>query len=164
MKSLLIGIDPGLTGAVATIDLGGNLISVQDTPTITVKRGNKNRNVYLETAMVTLLENSKNAGKVVCVGIENVHSMPAQGVSSSFHFGQGFGIWLGILAALRLPIQRIEPAKWKRGMGIASGAGKGESILKALQIFPTASLARKRDEGRAESLLLAEYIRRLKRF
>ena len=142
-KQLFCGIDPGLSGAVAIIDADGNLVQLQDTPTLTVKKGSKgHKRVYVESAMATILENIRVLN-IRLVGIESVHAMPKQGVVSMFSMGMGFGLWLGILAALRLPYEKIEPAKWKRDIGIASGSDKSASIAKASQLFPTASLDRK---------------------
>lgn len=156
---IFIGIDPGLFGAIAAIDGNGNIVLLEDTPIIAVKNGKSCRNTYLEPAMASILENAKSL-KIQLVFLENVHSMPQQGVSSTFKLGQGFGTWLGILAALRIPYERVEPAKWKREMGIASGSDKGASIIRASQLFPAASLSRKKDDGRADALLLAEWGRR----
>lgn len=162
---LYIGIDPGLDGAVAAIDEHGSIISLQDTPTLIVKKGAGTKRAYAETAMVTILEaldTQISKGNITVVGIENVHSMPGQGVTSMFSMGTGFGLWLGILAALRLRHVRVEPTKWKKAMGIPSGSAKDESIVRAVRLFPTAPLSRKKDHGRADALLLAEYLRTLR--
>ncbi len=175
-RAIFISIDPGLSGAVAAITEDGQIVSLQDTPTLAVRKGKGTKNTYVESAMASILSGLKDAadglptgvpgrrggGRAtgILVTIENVHSMPHQGVSSSFSFGCGFGLWLGICAALRLPIQRVEPAVWKRTMGLAAGADKNASVVLASRLFPTASLERKKDHGRAEALLLAEWARR----
>lgn len=158
--SCFLGIDPGLTGAVALIDGNGELLSMHDTPTLLVK-GAKNRHVYLEPAMITILESCKDTGNLLLVGIENVHAMPAQGVTSMFSMGMGFGLWLGMITTMRMPYTRVEPLAWKKKMGIVAKSDKNASIIRALQLFPSASLTRKKDHGRADALLLAEYARRL---
>jgi crossover junction endodeoxyribonuclease RuvC len=170
MSRLFAGIDPGLTGAVAALDEDGRLIFAQDTPIIEVKRGKtakgneKTRHLYLPAAMASVLvENlfqDVDRPNNVIVGIENVHSMPAQGVSSMFSLGRGLGLWEGIVAALRLPVEMIEPAVWKRAMGIPAGSDKSGSIELALRLFPSAPVKRKRDNGRADAILLAEFCRR----
>ena len=81
--------------------------------------------------------------------------MPGQGVSSTWTTGYGFGVWLGVLAALALPHTRVRPAIWKRAMGL--GKDKEQARLRAIQLFPSADLRRKKDHGRAEALLLAWY-------
>ncbi len=163
MSRLYVAIDPGLSGAVAAITAESSLVSLQDTPTLIVRKGKKNRNTYVESAMAALLIALTPSDKNILVTIESVHSMPAQGVVSVGTFMMGFGIWLGICAALRLPIQRVEPAVWKRAMGLAAGSDKNASIILASRLFPSASLERKKDHGRAESLLLAEFARRASR-
>ena len=83
----------------------------------------------------------------------------------------GFGIWLGILAALRIPVTRVEPLRWKKEMSITSGAEKGASVVRGLQLFPTCrDLTRQYKRGgvmldtylhgRADALLIAEWGRR----
>jgi len=169
---LIIGIDPGLDGALAAIEADtGRFISVFDPPTSQVKSGKKMKRIYLEPAMVQIFENLQNGvgfnavrtnelhNRIVAVTIENVHAMPGQGVVSMFSMGNGFGLWCGIIAALRLPSYRVEPAKWKRLMGIQTASDKGKSIQIASRLFPAAPLSRKKDDGRAEALLLAEYCR-----
>jgi Holliday junction resolvasome RuvABC endonuclease subunit len=158
---IFVGIDPGLTGAVAAIDQRGQIRSISDTPTIAVRKNGKSRFVYLESNMAHCLRGIhalRCDPLLVC--IENVHSMPKQGVASSFSFGMGFGIWLGIAAALELPIERLEPKVWKAAMGIAPGSDKSTSIVRAKQLFPTADIHLAKHHGRADALLIAEWLRR----
>jgi crossover junction endodeoxyribonuclease RuvC len=95
------------------------------------------------------------AGQPLHVGIEEAQSMPAQGVRSMFTIGLGFGVWLGVIGTLGLPYTRVRPQVWKRGLGLT--ADKEQCRLRAMQLFPGADLRRKKDHGRAESLLLAHY-------
>lgn len=150
----IIGIDPGLDGGVALIARDG--VSVFDTPTIQVK---KSKREYAIPEMVRLLRDSDPARVI----IEAVHSMPRQGVTSSFNFGKGYGLWLGITAALGYPYDLVTPQRWKSVMLDGMAKDKGASRVRAMQLFPLVSdrLARVKDEGRAEALLIAEYGRRL---
>lgn len=157
---IVVGIDPGLSGAIAAIDGKGNLVSLSDAPSLMVKKAKGHKHVYLESEMARLLYVLKDTGDVRIVALENVHAMPGQGVTSMFSMGTGFGLWLGIIAALRLPYERVEPGKWKREMGLTSGAGKNDSIVKAARLFPSADLHLKKHDGRAEALLLCEWMRR----
>jgi crossover junction endodeoxyribonuclease RuvC len=164
---LVIGIDSGLEGAVAAIDDLSRVVSLQDTPIVNVTKNGRRRREYAEPAMAALIEGIlKSAGSSkIWVALENVHSMPKQGVASSFNFGVGFGVWRGILAALRTPYERIEPTVWKRAFGLKSG--KGAAVARALRMFPKAEIGHKYggrtiySDGRAEALLIAEYARRL---
>lgn len=162
---LYIGIDPGLHGAVAVLQ-SNKFIGVWDTPTTIVKRGKKKHTVYLPASMVEVLKRIANDfGSSLTVGLEEVHAMPGQGVTSMFSMGRGSGLWEGIITALGMPLARITPQRWKKEM-LADGKGKDKqaSIVRVLELFPETApqLARKRDEGRAEAILIAEYLRRSK--
>ena len=138
----IVGIDPGATGAIAMIQ---PMVEVWDMPATPHD---------LATLMRTFDANTTR------VYVEEVHSMPGQGVASTFKFGKGYGEILGVLATLGLGYRAISPAVWKRAMGLV-GKDKGESRRRAQALFPAAVLDRVKDHGRAEALLLAEYGRRL---
>lgn len=158
---IYIGIDPGLNGALAVI-LHDNSIVIRDTPTLTVE-GEKSRRKYNAPGMAQLLRPfTTEPGLVV---LENVHSMPKQGVASSFNFGEGLGLWKGIIAAYGLPLEMPSPQRWKKEILADQGKDKDASRFKAIQLFPSVAdqLSRVKDDGRAEALLMAEYGRRLRK-
>ena len=150
---MYIGIDPGLSGAMAALSDDGSLMALQDTPVLTLKVARGTRHEYDCPGMAGLLIPYAGAGLHVI--IEEAQAMPGQGTRSMFTIGLGFGLWLGILAALGLPYTRIRPAVWKRSLGLTSD--KEASRLRAMQLYPTADLRHKKDHGRAESLLIAWY-------
>ena len=160
---IYIGIDPGLRGAVAFIPEGG-LITVADTPTMVVE-GDKLRHKYNTAAMAELLRPYQYATKDTLVILESVHSMPKQGVASSFTFGEGLGMWEGIIAAYGLPLEKPSPQRWKKEMMADMGKDKDAARYKATWLFPEMAeqLSRKKDDGRAEALLMAEYGRRIRK-
>lgn len=160
LRPIFIGIDPGLDGALAAIESDGHVLLVEDTPTVSVKKGKGKKRVYIDGSMVQTLSKLSGGRLIRMVGIENVHARPKQGVTSMFSMGYGFGLWSGILSALGIPYERIEPVSWKRAIGGLVGEDKGQSIIVARRLFPTASLDRKKDHGRADSLLIAECMRR----
>jgi crossover junction endodeoxyribonuclease RuvC len=90
--------------------------------------------------------------------IEQVSAMPGQGVSSMFSFGDSFGSVRGILAAFKIPLYRVTPARWKHAMEL-TGAAKDASISKVMERYPGTRL-RKKDDGIADAVLIAEYGRR----
>jgi crossover junction endodeoxyribonuclease RuvC len=161
-----IGIDPGLNGAVAIIgdgyQVGGG--EVHDTPIMDVGGDDKVRRKYNTGAMAALLKQFLGRPDVLVV-LESVHSMPKQGVASSFTFGEGLGMWKGIIAAYGLPLELPSPQRWKKEMLADQGKDKSASRYKAIQLFPVLStqLGRVKDDGRAEALLMAEYGRRLRK-
>ena len=148
-----IGIDPGFDGAVAVLGDDGAFLTVQDTPTLTLRTGRGTRREYDLPGLVALL--APYAGAQVQVILEESQAMPGQGVRSMFMIGVGFGVWLGVLAALALPYRRARPAIWKQSLGLQKD--KEASRLRAMQLFPGADLRLKKHHGRAEALLLAWY-------
>ena len=149
-----IGIDPGLSGAVAVLHSTG-LYTVYDTPVMTLQRKSGIRHEYDMPSIVRLVGMySQDA----YAAIEEAQAMPGQGTRSMFTCGLGMGVWLGVLASLRIPYLRVRPATWKKALGV--GKDKEESRLRAGQCFPDADLRRKKDHGRAEALLIALYIQR----
>lgn len=165
---IYIGIDPGLSGATGVIDdtaefPENNREQVFDTPTVLVE-GEKTKRKYLVSGMALLLKPYASRGDVLAV-LENVHSMPKQGVSSSFCFGEGKGMWEGILAALNIPVELVSPQRWKKEIMADQGKEKSAARFKAMALFPSLAdqLKLVKHDGRAEALLLAEYGRRLRK-
>lgn len=148
------GIDPGLTGAVAILDEDGGGAMVWDMPTLAGEVNAAHLAAILRTPTTGSLE----------VTLEEVHSMPKQGVKSSFGFGVSKGIVLGVVGALGLPLTRIGSSKWKRDMRVTSD--KATSLRLANERWPDLAedLRLKKHDGRAEALLIADWGRRVARF
>lgn len=155
------GIDPGLTGAVAWLSAEGRYLGGGLTPTVGREY---NLRGMVELLSVPFADDALVEGHevLVRVAVEKVHSMPKQGVSSTFKFGMGYGIWLGMLSALMLSYQLVPPLTWQRAMlrGCPRGQSKVYSLTTAQALWPTAPLSRKKDHGLADALLMAEWLRR----
>ena len=162
MSIPILGIDPGLDGA-AVLLAGDDLPRFFDTPTLNVGKGKVVRRVYAEQEMARTIRGVVAEFRGLTAVLEQVHSMPGQGVRSVFTFGTGYGLWLGILSALEVPFQIVTPQRWKGMLMDGQGKEKDASRLRAMQLFPSvsASLARKKDVDRADALLIAEYGRRV---
>lgn len=141
----ILGIDPGASGALGIYyPEASELIAVEDMPVVDG-----------ETDFVTLAQRIATIAPDVAF-IEHVGSMPGQGVASTFKFGASFGIALGIVAALKIPMHLARPQKWKKHFGLSSDKEKSRAL--ALRYWPgTDAFARKKDEGRAEAALIARY-------
>jgi crossover junction endodeoxyribonuclease RuvC len=150
---MFIGIDPGLTGALAVIAADGSLVAIHDMPVLTLTTSRGHKHEYDMPGLVGLL--TPYAGMQAHVLLEESQAMPGQGLTSTFTTGLGFGVWLGLLAALQVPYTRIRPAIWKRTLGLT--ADKEQCRLRAQQLFPGADLRLKKHHGRAEALLLSWY-------
>ena len=92
---IILGIDPGLSGALAFLDTNTGMIAIEDMPTVEVKRNNKlKREVSPQLTAAIIAKRHAEAAF-----LEKVNAMAGQGVSSVFSFGRSSGILEGILAA-----------------------------------------------------------------
>lgn len=156
-----IAIDPGLSGAVAILRDDGGVVLI-DTPTAKIKSGKKTKRVYIEKLMVDIFTGDYSPSNTH-VGIENIHSMPGQGVSSMFTMGFGFGLWRGIIVALGYPYTKITPQRWKKDTMDGMGKEKAASCVRAQQLYPDAELFTPRGralDGRGDALLMATYLKK----
>jgi crossover junction endodeoxyribonuclease RuvC len=96
--------------------------------------------------------------KVERMVVEDVHSMPKQGVSSTFKFGMGCGIIHGVAGALRLPLTLVTPNQWKAFHRLR-GPDKEASRVLAIRKWPQHNrhLDRRKDADRAEALLIGDW-------
>lgn len=88
--------------------------------------------------------------------IENVHSMPKQGVASSFTFGKSFGLLIGLCVGLDMPHEFTSPQTWQAFMKCRSGGDKNVTKAAAQRLWPTMKITHRC----ADALLLAEFCRR----
>lgn len=141
----VIGVDPGLTGAIAIVDQAHQLVAVYDMP---VGDG------AVSAHQLAVLGNWDDPRYGPAV-IEDVHSMPKQGVSSSFGFGRSKGVVEGVMAMARRPLVYVSPSVWKRRMGLSKD--KGASRQRAVELWPewAASFKLVKHDGRAEAALIA---------
>lgn len=150
---LILGIDPGLSGALAFLDTTTDAVVVMDMPTVEVVRNGKTKREVSAALIADLV-----AGKgVVQAFVERVSAMPGQGVSSMFSFGRSVGVLEGVLAAYEIPTTLVTPQAWMKAMSVR--AGKDGSRERAMQLFPQYAdqFARKKDNGRSDAVLIAKY-------
>ena len=150
--SIVLGIDPGKTGALALYNAAGDTLSVEDVPLLDV--GSKR--VVDHYGLARIVDAwCKDAAPTVY--LELVGSMPGEGHAGAFDFGQTAGLLRGVCAAHFLRIEMVTPAKWKRALGVKGD--KDVSRQRASTLFPKHSglFARKKDDGRAEAALIAYY-------
>lgn len=148
-----VGIDPGATGAIATITDDDCLFGLLDMP---VDGGQIMVPILADhiTEMATL---AADYDADVTVWVEQVGSMPGQGVASTFKFGQNYGTILGVVGALRLRAQLVRPATWKRAMGVTKEKGTSRRLAAELWPGEAGMFKRVKDDGRAEAALIARY-------
>jgi len=138
-----LAIDPGLKGALAWVNEAGFLLEVEDMPVV-----DNNVSAPLLANLIV------GYGPVEVIIIERQQSMPKQGVASSFKTGTGYGILIGICAALHIPTVFWPSSMWKKTLRLSSN--KEYSRQRALERWPdqTSLFKLKKHEGRAEAALL----------
>lgn len=165
---LCIGVDPGVSGAIAATAPG--FAESYDVPTITTSRSGKTKagnprkkRQFNECAMVRIFESFKQLaaekGYEIRALLEDVHSMPKDSKPGAFSFGESKGIIRGMLAMAKISYTMVSPATWRPAM-VGRGADKAAAVVLAQRLFPEVDLSKVKDHNRAEALLLADYLRR----
>ena len=155
--TLIIGIDPGISGSICFFQ-DGVIKDVVEMPTMIEGKKNK-KQVNGSQIFNEISEKIKNMDKKnIKVVIEHVTAMPGQGVTSMFNFGQSFGILKGICSAMQLSVYFVRPAKWKKYFNLINSE-KDASRTRAIEIFPyySSHLSRKKDSNKADAILIASY-------
>lgn len=149
--TITIGVDPGKTGAIALLDSYSQLVTVHDMP---LAGG------IVSATLLAQLEEWQRDGDSLFGGfgtavIEDVHSMPKQGVASSFGFGRSKGVAEGVFAGAGRPLVYVAPGKWKKDLRLS--ADKDGARRRAIELWPGKAqlFARVKDDGRAEAALIA---------
>ena len=154
---LIIGIDPGISGAICFFE-NGEIKDVIDMPVMAEGKKNKKQinGSQIFNEISTRIKNYKSEN--INVVIEQVSAMPGQGVTSMFNFGQSFGVLKGICAAMQLPIFLVRPAKWKKHFELINSQ-KDSSRTKTIEMYPKLSnqLAKKKDVNKNDAILIARF-------
>jgi len=148
--SRVIGIDCGLSGAIACLE-DGKLVEIYDMPTMVIETNKKAKRQVSAHILADIISNYKPD----IAYVEKPASRPGQSVVAMFGFGRSLGVVEGVLAALNIPVTYVAPATWTKQMG--KPAGKDASRHRAIELFPDHQQRFKRvmDDGRAEAALIA---------
>lgn len=125
---MILGIDPGVSGAIVAIQ-SGQPIEWMRMPAMKDGKSSRVNGHALARFIADLPE------PVARAYVEAVHSMPSQGVASSFNFGHSAGVIAGVLAALEIPVVMVTPQSWKKRAGLI-GKGKDDARVMAIRMFP----------------------------
>jgi len=137
-----LGIDPGVSGGLAIVNSLGELSDA----------------VGFKNLTETDINDWMLAYPYSLALLEKVHSMPKQGVKSTFTFGQSYGLLRGVLVANNLKREFVTPQVWQKALGCMTKGDKNVTKAKAQELFPN----RKITHAIADACLIAEYARRLK--
>jgi len=143
----IVGIDPGLGGAIAVLWDGA--IQVHDMPTVEI-RGKR----HVSPAGVRAILDGRQIGMVV---IEHVQGVQGTGATSAFSFGRSFGLVEGVVAGLQLPMTLVRPQAWTKALGVSRDKGAHRQTAVGLWPRQAELFARVKDDGRADAALIAHY-------
>ncbi len=152
---MIVGVDPGLTGAIAILS-NVEFPDARSALTYTTMQVN---DFYKTMSYVQSLGDMH-------VYIEKAQSFPKGGVAGMFSYGRHFGELLGVLVGLNIPHTLVHPALWTRSMHVGAKAGnpKKRSLEVCRRLFAEANLnvgkSKKPHEGIVDALLIAEWGRR----
>ncbi len=157
-STLILGIDPGLRGAVAYLGINEDtceLLHIDSCPVLQkqrkVQRNDKesgkkkvkqiNSKFFDKAGMLELLRNISIryfTTKIFCV-LERAQAMQDQGVVSTFTNGVGYGYWEMALVSTNIPYISIHPSGWARAAlkeAPEELEGKERTIWVAKKRFP----------------------------
>lgn len=147
---IVAGIDPGLSGAIGLLgrDIAPHVAAMPTAP-------------YSKTGFVKRIVNFDHLARILDfyaldhVFLEKVQAFPGQGVGSMFSLGMSYGGAMAVAQTLDIEVHLVTPQEWKKHFGLS--ADKQLSLDLARSLFPNVDLSRKKDDGKAEALLIAKY-------
>lgn len=156
MRDYYIGIDPGSKGFCCLYD--NFYHSYGHYPLFEGKR--------LSQQLIECL--NEIAGNDIIAVVEQVHSMPHQGVASTFSFGTNYGKILGMLEAIGIPYSTCTPGKWQKAMCEAvdkAANTKLTSYNAARRLLPAMDFRRSErcktfDDNKVDATLICLYAQR----
>lgn len=150
--TLFIGIDPGLHGAIAILSIDG--LDMHDIPTHELTVNGKKRLQIDKHRLAQILDYGPEGVRAF---VEDVHSMPKQGVASSFKFGFVAGCIQQAVVDAGFELVLVPPQVWKRRFNL--GADKDSARARASELLPAHAhlWPLKKHDGRAEAALIALY-------
>lgn len=170
---LYVGIDPGNEGFIAVLDAEGRHKATHEMPVI---EGEKK--VLPDVPAIKRILSDLAGEDDITVFVESQTARPAiftnsegnlqrgQGSASIFSTGRWQGVLEGVLSGT-YPVEFQTPGTWQKVMheGATGNDTKAKSIQVAGRLFPLVDLrkntrCRKPHDGKADALLMAEWLRR----
>ena len=152
---MILGIDPGLDGALAFLD--ASLWSVVDMPIFKIGK----RSEYHLSEMARVIGSvDVHDPRNVMVVLEEIGKRPEQSVQSMVTTGYGHGLLRGMIAVLGYQVQIVNPRKWQNAVlgKFGKGEAKDAAWERARQIAPGANLSGPRGRrlyGRSDAICIA---------
>lgn len=144
---MIVGVDPGVGGAIALLNDDGSLLTAWDMPVLDGR---------VSPHLLSTAEGWQDDWTVV---LETISTRPGQGGQQGIKMGTNYGVLIGVFGTLGMRIVETRPQVWKKAMRLS--ADKSASRATAINRWPahTNLFARVKDDGRAEAALIAEWWR-----
>lgn len=166
---LIIGIDPGLSGAVALNQ--GRSVETWRIPVHTLAHSARKKNkltTHIDGRELRALCGELALLEPAAVWIEDVGGRPGDGAHNAFRFGLVCGQIRECFEAAGHIVRFVSPAVWRAKLGVRSYASqhgldtKTSSRRLAAELWPASAhqWAKKTYDGHAEAALIAEFGRR----
>lgn len=162
---IFIGIDPGLTGAVAFVDHRSCV--VEDLPTMPLPGAGLVQRKIDGRAFVELLRRHTVPGEKVRVFVEQVGTMGGKNnaVQTQGSLMRTLGAIEAVLECMRMAPVMVSPQTWKQSYGLINPKWKDAerkkcSVQKARDLYPSlagTSLRLAASHNRAEAILIAHW-------
>ena len=155
-KHFYMGIDPGVTGAIAVLDQNHTVVELMDCP----KGGIPGMMDGIDELTSKVIETKASENSKLFACLEEVQGIPGMGSNSTFAFGVNFGAWQAIIKALGIPYILVKPQKWQKATldgPQKKGTTKERSLATAQRLFPQKGLGLAKTNGRPDALNLARY-------
>jgi crossover junction endodeoxyribonuclease RuvC len=152
----ILGIDPGLSGALAVVR-DGRLLSIHDMPAEPVGGLGTVKRRVAGAELAWLLRHLRGESDDLAAVVERVGAMPGQGVASTFSLGDTSGAIRGVLQSVGLRVEYVTPAAWKRALAVPADKGGARTIALARWPEQAEQFRRVKDHNRAEAALIALY-------
>ena len=150
---LILGVDPGLSGALAFLDPVEQTLEIFDMPLIVKKKAGKKRSDVNMYELARIMDHY--ADRVKKAYVEYVASSPQMGVVSATSFARATRSAEQAIASCFIPQERVTPKVWKQDMKL--NRDKNVSRAMASKLFPAFGNLWNlvKHDGRAEAALIA---------
>ena len=158
---ICVGIDPGLTGAIAFLDHHGAIIALDDIPTMVNPDAGPKTTIKREVDVCELRDLIRDripADEAAIVALEHVSTVGGKGVQAALSMAATKASVGSVIRLLGLTLHRVHPTSWKRFYGLT--ADKAACLAMARSLYPDAPLKLAKHHNRAESLLIARWAAR----
>lgn len=156
---IVLGIDPGLTGALAFLDHHGSILAIDDMPTMLSPDAGPQTTVKREVdvcALYALIRERVPAEETVLCAMEHVSVMGGKGSQAIVSLAATKAAILAVLRLQQHDVHRVSPQRWKRFFGLSADKTAELDVARRCYDHP-AALKRAKDHNRAEAVLIARW-------